>query len=138
MTDRINIKTYQTIVPEPFSPETTRFEYFWRNQLDEDNRKDLESLYDGEDLYNTFEKSAWIIVYDGDKAIAFTKFLVYPDRSTSELTYSPNIEIANELLFYEIMIMSQIMWEEQYHELADTYQPLFDKTKIPGFEKVDI
>ena len=121
MTDRINIKTYQTIVPEPFSPEATRFEYFWRNQLDEDNRKDLESLYDGEDLYNTFEKSAWIIVYDGDKAIAFTKFLVYPDRSVSELTYSPNIEIANELLFYEIMIMSQIMWEEQYHELADTY-----------------
>jgi hypothetical protein len=147
---RINIEEYTDKSKEPKMPKTLTFEFFWRSQIDDDNRDHIKTVFkqfceykgfddQAFDVFKDWDRSAWIIVYDEGVPVAFTKFIRYDSDVESQFTawnyHKPKLSIGKALIWYETIIATEFMGSDKYLYIGQGYEEgSAYKADIPGFE----
>jgi hypothetical protein len=145
---RIRALTYLEKYKKPTLPKQS-VEFYWSNQLTDELKKNIDKIYDDYCHYKNFSKdfklhvdedrSGWLVIYDEEIPVAFTKCLFYTTSSMeSQYTawnyHKPSLSIGKKILYYEVL-QAQKYTTSEYLYLGQGYEngSLY-KADFPGFE----
>jgi len=145
---RINISEYLAKTKKPKLPKSVQFHWFWQSQITEKESADIVSVFkqftdqkgfEAEyDVNSDVYRSSWLIVYDNEVPVAFTKFILYKTGIESQFTawnyHNPKLSLGKNIVWYEIqaaITFSKIkhLYIGQGYEKGSLY-----KADFAGFE----
>lgn len=146
---RINIDEYNQKAKRPKTPDSVDYMFVWPSQITAEIKEKIEKVYaqfiekKGYDvqfnLFSDFDKSAWILVNDGDEMVAFTKMIYYQNAVESQFTawnyHKPKLSIGKAIIWYEVLLANTMLMRDDYLYLGQGYEKggLY-KADLPGFE----
>lgn len=145
---RINISEYLTKTKKPKLPKSLQFHWVWQNQITEKESADIVSIFKQftdqkgfEAEYNVnsdVDRSSWLIVYDNEVPVAFTKFILYKTGIESQFTawnyHNPKLSLGKNIVWYEIQCAIQFS-NNEYLYIGQGYEKgSLYKADFSGFE----
>ena len=146
---RLNIKEYLSKTKRPKEYNSLSYTFLWNSQIDDDIKSEIKRVYDefvqvkGFDAeYNLFcdtDRSAWIVVLDEGKMVAFTKFIMYQNATESQFTawnyHKPKLSVGKNIIWYEVISAESLLFCEDYLYIGQGYEAgSLYKADLPGFE----
>ena len=145
---RINIDKYLEKYNKP-TLSKQRVGFFWNNDINDEIRDSIDKIYKQYCQYKKFDtdfklhvdenRSGWLLVYDHDMPVAFTKCLFYnvygmESQYTAWNYHNPKLSISKKLVYYEMqkakqLTISNYLYIGQGYEIGSMY-----KADYPGFE----
>lgn len=145
---RINISEYLAKTKKPKLPESVKFHWFWQSQITEKESADITSVFkqfteqkgfEAEyDVNSDNDRSSWLIVYDNEVPVAFTKFVMYKPGIESQFTawnyHNPKLSLGKNIVWYEIQCATTFC-TDQYLYIGQGYEKgSLYKADFAGFE----
>jgi hypothetical protein len=145
---RINISEYLTKTKKPKLPESLKFHWFYREQITEKESADIISIFDQftkqkgfeaeYDINSDSDRSNWLIVYDDEVPVAFTKFVMYKPGIESQFTawnyHNPKLSLGKNIVWYEMQCATTFC-TDKYLYIGQGYEKgSMYKSDFAGFE----
>ena len=122
---------------------------FYREHIEYHDYSDIKEIFEqfcmkkgfdaSYNLFSDIDRAKWLIVYDDDIPVAFTKMILYKGGVESQFTawnyHKPKLSIGKKLVYYEICTAFAGLNIDDYLYIGQGYeQGSMYKSDFPGFE----
>ena len=147
---RINISEYLVKTKKPKLPESLKFYWLYQSQLEDKHHDDIKSIFkqfteqkgfEAEyDVNSDIGRSNWLIVYDNDVPVAFTKFMMYDkgrgmeSQFTAWNYHNPKLSLGKNIVWYEVQSAIQFSNNKYLYIGQGCEKGSLYKADFAGFE----